>query len=498
MLAWIQIIEQLFRKTNSDSGAINIAPSGISQLALERARQAPDKAQRKSVIGQQFTRYEPPPGVIPEGERSAAMAQDSTPYDYVNNAYVNNYFPGYQYLAMLAQLPEYRKFSAVIAKEATRKWIKLRATDTGTEKADKIAAIEAAMKRYRVRAAFRRAAELDGLFGRGQIYLDVLTPGGSLAADDPNELAAPLAIDPRKIKQGALRGLRIIEPVWTYPNQYDSANPLSPSFYRPRAWFVMGKLVHASRLLQFVSHEVPDMLKAAYNFGGLSMSQMAQPYVQNWLRTRDSVSDILHSFSTSGVKTNMGAILTGGDDAEFFKRAELFNNMRDNRGLMLLDKDSEEFFQFNTPLSTLDALQAQAQEQMASVSNIPLVKLLGITPSGLNASSDGEIKVFYDHIHSLQENLFRDNLTTVLQVIQLSEFGEIDQDIVFDFEPLWQLNEVEQATVRKTNADTDVALVGAAIIAPEESRRRIAADPDSGYDSLSDEIDDDGEEADEE
>jgi hypothetical protein len=59
-----------------------------------------------------------------------------------------------------------------------------------------------------------------------------------------------------------------------------------------------------------------------------------------------------------------------------------------------------------TPRWALSMLQAQAQEQMAAVSSIPLVKLLGIAPTGLNASSDGEIRVFYDYIHALQQSIF--------------------------------------------------------------------------------------------
>jgi hypothetical protein len=56
--------------------------------------------------------------------------------------------------------------------------------------------------------------------------------------------------------------------------------------------------------------------------------------------------------------------------------------MRSNAGTFALDKETEEFFNVSTPLGTLDALQAQSQEQMSSVSGIPLIILLGITPRG--------------------------------------------------------------------------------------------------------------------
>jgi Protein of unknown function (DUF1073) len=102
---------------------------------------------------------------------------------------------------------------------------------------------------------------------------------------------------------------------------------------------------------------------------------------------------------------NLGETLTpSGDD--LFRRADLFNNTRDNRGVMLLDKDDEDSANVS---ASLDQLQAQAQEHMGSVSRIPLVKLLGISPHGLNATAEPELRAFYDSIHAFQEKLFSSN-----------------------------------------------------------------------------------------
>ena len=106
-----------------------------------------------------------------------------------------------------------------------------------------------------------------------------------------------------KIGKGMLKRLRVIEPVWTYPSSYNATDPLKPDWYKPSSWFVQGKEVHSTRLLTFIGREVPDLLKPAYSFGGLSMSQMVKPYVDNWLRVRQSVSDLISTFSTSGIKT---------------------------------------------------------------------------------------------------------------------------------------------------------------------------------------------------
>lgn len=457
-------------------GMVINAVALAEMAARSKAMAAPDESEI-------IEPYEPPAGVIPADRIQSAMAMDSTPYDYVNAAYCGARFKGYPHLAILSQQAEYRKISETIAKEMTRKWGEVISTGDD-DKTDRIEKIKAALDKHHIKDLFRKAAEMDGFFGRGQIYIDVKGPNGKTAREDADELKSPLILDKAKIGPDALLGFRAVEPVWTYPGQYNADDPLAPDYYRPSVWFVMGKTVHASRLLSFVSREVPDLLKASYNFGGLSMTQLAEAYVDNWLRTRDSVSDMLHSFSTSGIKTNLAGVLAGENDTSMMSRAQLFTQVRDNQNVFMLDKDTEDFFQFNVPLSGLDALQAQSQEQMASVASIPLVKLLGITPSGLNASADGEIRVFYDDIQAMQERLFSRPLKTVMDVIQLDLFGDIDPEIGFQFAPLYQLDEVQRATVRKTDADTDAVLIASGVISTDDARERIMADPDAGYVAL--------------
>ncbi len=472
-----------FAKKPKAQAATPAQKAELARIYAMALQSAPAKG--RSEYAQDLLPYQPMPGVITAGQQAQAMALDATPYDYVNGVYgpTDLFFPGYQVLAEMAQLPEYRKLSEIIAKEMTRKWIRLTSA-SDDDKSGKLGEIDAAMKRLNVQAIFRHVAELDGQFGRGQIYIDVKMPRGGMARDDNQELQTPLTLDPRKITVGSLEGFTVVEPMWTYPAMYNASDPLNPAFYQPVAWYVMGKTVHRSRLLRFVSREVPDILKPAYNFGGLSLTQISRPYVDHWLRTRDSVSDIVHSFSTSGVLTNLSSVLMGGGAEEIWARAQLFNQMRDNRGLMLLDKDSEEFFQFNAPLSTLDVLQSQSQEQVAAIASIPLVKFWGLSPHGLNASSEGEIRVFYDEIEARQEHLFRPQLEQILKIIQLDLYGEIDPDIGFEFEPLYSMDEVQRSTVRKTDADRDAVLVSIGALSPDDVRARVAADPDSGYDNL--------------
>jgi len=451
----------------------------ISDMAAARFRARPQ--------ANPFRAADPPPGIVPSG--SPTLAMDS------NISLVSGWagqtlspgsdlgwtFLGYPYLSELAQRPEYRTISETTATEMTRKWIRFRSKGDD-DKTDKISQIEEAFEKLCVRDVFKRLATQDGFFGRAHLYID------TGATEDTDELKTPIGngwddVSKSKVKKGSLKRLSTVEAAWCYPTGYNTNDPLRPDWYKPDMWFVMGKEIHVSRFILFVQREVPDLLKPAYSFGGLSMTQIATPYVNNWLRARQSVSDLIQRFSVSGLATNLNETIQADGD-QLFKRLAVFTQCRDNNGVMALDKDTEEFFNVAVPLGNLDKLQAQAQEQMCSISRIPVIKLLGIQPSGLNASSEGELTAFADMISAAQEAYFRTPLNAVLGFVMLSEFGDVDDDITFEFQPLEEMNEKELAEIEKIEAETDTLLIDGGVISPLEVRQRIAAEVDSPYSNL--------------
>lgn len=476
-------------------------PTGISVDDIRRVITA-----SRQLAHQQAKRPELSPFRIAEHPKAATpraelqMAQDSAlndPFNWAGNAwaagdYLNSAategqaFLGYPYLAELAQRPEYRVISETIATEMTRKWIRFKSSSTGGgDKTEKIKQIEAEFDRLEVRDRFKLLATQDGFFGRSHLFLDFGKTSDeelkTLIGDGSKTDTASAA----KIKKGSLKRLQTVEAVWAYPTTYNATNPLQEDWYNPQVWYVMGKEIHASRLMTFIGHPVPDLLKPAYSFGGLSLSQMAQPYVDIWLTTRQSVGTLIHSFSVMVLMTDLSTLLQPGQAGGLLERVALFNALRDNQGTFVVNKNTEDFKNVSAPVSGLAELQSQAQEHMMSVARIPAVKFTGIQPTGLNASSEGEIRVFYDTIHAYQQSFFRPNLTKVFRFVQLSLWGAVDPDITFEFVPLWALSEKEEAELRKIEAETDDILVnGCSALRPEEVRQRVAADPDTPYTGL--------------
>ena len=441
------------------------------------------------------------PSVVPSGEKTAvAMDSCQSIYEYASIGIPNFYgaFPGYPVLAAMSQSSDYRAVAETTATEMTREWGRFKIddpdADSGSDLTDaqleafkmqeeqkasvrqrKINQISDAFEQYGVRDLIRRAVEVELGMGRAQIYIKL----------DHADDKLPFVTDPRGVKKGALKGFRLIEPMWSTPSVYNANDPTEDDFYVPTKWYVLGKEVHADRLMTLVMRPVPDILKPAYNFGGISMFQLMKPYVERYQRTADSVAQIVQAFSLTVLSTDMSGILANGEsDANLWLRAGIFNRFRENSGMMLLDKESEELDQINTPLTGLPDLLTKAQEQMAGPSHTPLVKLTGATPAGLNASSDGEIRVYYDYLMAQNEAHVRPIIKTFSDLIQLNLFGEIDPTIKWEFNQLYQLNDKELAEVQDINGRNAAQLVTAAIVSPQEARQALSKDEQSPFNGI--------------
>lgn len=416
-----------------------------------------------------------PDGVIPEGGANhIAMDSACSANSYAIAQQNTQFFPlfeGFPKLSFLVQSSDYYSVVETTANEMTREWGEFKVIDGGEnqeEQNEKVKKLNEAFDNFNVKDLFNQHIRNELTFGRSQLFLDIDGQGG--------KLDKPLLVNKSTISKGGLKGISVIEPIWSTPSFYNSTDPTKDDFFKPDKWYVLGKEIHADRLLTMVTRPVPDMFKPAYNFSGLSMVQLMQSYVERWQRSVDSAADLLDSFSTSGIMTDMEDILSGDEfnPSQLLTRIAMFTKMRNNRGVMVMDKTKEEFFQVNTPLSGVPELMRHLQEQMGAPSHTPLVKLLGITPSGLNASSEGEIRVYYDHISALQEFTLLRQVERIGKIMQLHLFGEIDDSIQFVFKPLYQLSEKEISEKVLNDVQALQLLLQEQVISPDEARQAIA------------------------
>jgi uncharacterized protein len=464
-------------------------PKRIQTAALERARSVDTSDQKYKYPIQ---RPQLAPGVVPKNVKPPVLAMDgptASCYEFASSmlSFGGDWvgFPGYPYLAALSTRPEYRNFAQAIGTQLTREWLVLNSTETaGDETREKCKVLMQDLTDLDLKGTIGKAAEHDSYYGRAQLLIDLRDSDLTLPLILSNKTIRKVELNEHKSISNYLK-VKTVEPLWTTPKAYNAINPAADDFYKPVAWWMLGIEVHASRLLTIITREVSDMLKPAFNFGGISMSQLAEPYVDNWLRTRQSVSDLINNFSIIELGTAMDQVLNGSDNGDnLFKRAELFTLTRSNRGLFLRDKEREELNQLAVPLGGLDALQAQSQEQMCSVSHTPAVVLLGIAPTGFGNVAEGEIRTYYDWVSAQQESYWRKPIETVLNIIQLLRYGKIDPDIIVSFQPLYQMTPKEVSEIRKADAEVNAAYVDRQILSQEEVRESLARNPESGYQGI--------------
>lgn len=423
----------------------------------------------------EYEPYIPLPGVIPESKVDSALAMDSTPYDILNlNMQYGEYsgFRGYPALAALSQQVEYSNMHSVMAEEATRNWIEVKSKKEGDPRIDEM---ENLLDKYKIKKVIHDAVYMDSEFGVGRIFID------TGYTENQVELETELYLDARKISKGSLKGFRVVDPTWIYPALYNTRWPLADNFYRPDAWFVMGATVHHSRFLPLITRPVPDILKPSYNFGGLSLTQLMEDYVLDWRDAKKNVIKILRTMRMRALKTDMDARLQ--EPGQFDNRIKMLVNYQENWGVLAMDT-TEELIHIQTSMSEMGNILSSYQEQLCIPSRAPVLKLLGNQPAGLSSTGEGEMGVWHETISGIQDGKIRPIIEHIFKVIQLSEWGEIDENIHFDFKPLDEISEKEQAEIIEIRTRTVTTASDSQVISTEEARDALSSIMGSGFENL--------------
>ena len=396
-------------------------------------------------------------------------------------SYTDATFLGYGALANLSQNGLIRAGIEMRGDEMTRKWGELKRKGEDVKEDDKLNKLTEAMEKLKIREMFRSASCMCGYFGGCLIFIDT--------GEKPEALVNPLTLHKATFAQGKLKTFRLIEPYLVTPSNYNSVNPMADDYFKPTVWFIQGIPVHASRLIYFAENKLSTLLLPAYNFFGMPLAQKVLDAVGHYTQNREAAGRLLQKYALTILKTNMQDVLTGGFDQELKKRISYFVQNRSNDGCATIDKELEDLVVQTTSLAGVTDMVRQSMEYVAAMFCEPVTKMWGLSPAGFS-SGDVELRNHYDNIKAQQEKMFGDAIQKVINVLQISMFQEVDESIFFSFAPLAEDDEHRIAETNKLQSDTDNVLIGAGIITPEEARKRLIDDPDSGYNSLSEEKED--------
>lgn len=295
------------------------------------------------------------------------------------------------------------------------------------------------------------------------------------------DYSKPFNID--GVRRGSYKGMSLIEPYWIIPelDVEASSSPESRHFYEPTWWRLPnGKRVHRSHVIFIAGDEVPDVLKPTYYFGGLPLTQQIYERVYAAERVANEAPLMALSKRMLVADGNVESYILNEEEAE--KKLNKLVYCRDNYGVFF-KRPGDAVQQIDTSLTDFDALIMTQYQLVASIARMPATKLLKTQPKGFNATGEYEMKDYIQELQHIQDNQQKPLIERNNLLVEKSEFG-LSYDLEVKFNPVDMPTERELAEVRKLDADTDSVLINAGAIAPEESRARIIADPNSGYNGL--------------
>jgi phage-related protein (TIGR01555 family) len=87
----------------------------------------------------------------------------------------------------------------------------------------------------------------------------------------------------------------------------------------------------------------------------------------------------------------------------------------------------------------------------------PITRLFGVSPGGMNATGESDMRNYYDNVRSIQSTELKSILLYFLRII--SEWQKIPEPYI-KFLPLETMNEKQQADLKKQEADTESVEAG--------------------------------------
>ena len=298
--------------------------------------------------------------------------------------------------------------------------------------------------------------------------------GGAIAIIliEGQDLSTPLRVE--TIGEGQYKGLAVIDRWMMQPSLADLITDYGPYVGLPKFYDitvtngpVQPGRVHFSRIVRMDGDDLPFFQKQMENLWGLSVLEPIYDRLVAFDSTTQGAAQLVYKAHLRILKMPgliksiaMGAPMNNALKA----RLEMMRLFQSIEGITAID--AEEEFQTNSyTFAGLSDVLLQFAQQLSGALGIPMVRLFGQSPAGLNATGESDLMNYYDMISATQETDLRDPLTKIMNIIHRSVLGSEPRDTFsFDFTSLWQMSEKEKAEVANMNADAVGKMVDAAVI----------------------------------
>ena len=374
-----------------------------------------------------------------------------------------------------------------VAEDMTRAGIDI----TGGIEADQIEEIQEAFEDLGIWDALLNTIKWARLYGGAIAVMQI----------EGQNTASPLNI--ATIQQGQFEGLAVFDRWMVQPDHtrmISSGRDFGlPEYYKivssynpADQTFQYGQPIHHSRIIRQIGIQLPAYQAMTEEFWGESVIERLLDRLLSFDTATMGAANLIDKAHLRTINIDgLRDILAAGGKAEenLVKMFTYVRQMQTNEGITLLDK--EDTLTANSySFSGLSDMMLQFGQQLSGATGIPLVRLFGMSPAGLNATGDSDLTNYYDGIASQQESKLRTGTKTLLHVVYRSLYGiDLPQSVKMKFAPLWQTSDTEKATNAKTTAEAVIGAFDSGLISEATALKELrASSDDTGiFSNISDE-----------
>lgn len=303
---------------------------------------------------------------------------------------------------------------------------------------------------------------------------------------DGQDLSEPLRLD--TIGVGQFRGILPLDRwslVLTVDQVVTGMGPSlgRPEFYQvgPNAPAMVGQKIHHTRVIRQEGVRLPFVQRQAEQGWGLSVVERMYDRLLAYDSATTGAAQLVFKayLRTLKVKGLTQLLAAGGPAMEvLIKRVEGIRRFQSTEGITLIDAD-DEFNVHTYTFAGLNDLLLGFGQQLSGATEIPLVRLFGQSPAGLNSTGESDTRNYYDSIKKKQERHLGPSMTRVLKVLHRSVTGKsTPENFTYSFNPLWQLSDDQKATVAKTTAEAVAGARDAGLISDQVAMKELKQSSD--------------------
>ena len=275
------------------------------------------------------------------------------------------------------------------------------------------------------------------------------------------DLSTELRID--TVARGAYKGIYVLDRWMLTPSLTDLVREPGPCLGQPMYYDVNagvpmgGARIHYSRVIRLDGVELSYWERVAEMGWGLSVLERIYDRLIAFDSTTNGAAQLVYKahLRVMKVKDLRTAIAAGGRAIEgVVKNLEMIRAMQTNEGMTVVDAE-DEFVPHTYTFSGLSDILLQFAQQLSGALGVPMVRLFGQTPTGLNTNGESDLRTYYDQIGQYQRANLTEPMTKILHVAHKSLTGKLPEaDFDFEFSPLWQLTDEQKASIASTVGTT--------------------------------------------